>query len=173
MCAELGGDGMIRRRLLSELGMEEDEVKEWQTIVDMVTEGELSGSGGAFIFTTMPDGTPIQGHGFREIAVYYDCKANSEGTTSGFIRLVITDVNGTIANAQLSAGLPATGYRRGYFEAKIGNLFTIFNVQSSTNTSMRYSDYYDDNIALDEIKQIQFVSYVNFGVGTKIKIIGR
>lgn len=35
MCAELGGDGVIRRRLLSELGMEEDEVKEWELIEDI------------------------------------------------------------------------------------------------------------------------------------------
>ena len=162
----------MRRRMMA-MEMEEDEMKEWQTIVDMVTEEELSGSGGAFIFTTMPDGTPIQGHGFREIAVYYDCKANSEGNTSGYFRLMMTDVNGATASVQLSEGLPATGYRRGYFEAKIGNLFIIFNVQSSINTSMMYSNYYDNNITLDEIKQIQFISYVKFGVGTKIKIMGR
>ena len=36
MCAELGGDGMIRRRLLSELGMEEDEMAEFK-LLDTVT----------------------------------------------------------------------------------------------------------------------------------------
>lgn len=36
MCTELGGDGMIRRRLLSELGMEEDEMAEFK-LLDTVT----------------------------------------------------------------------------------------------------------------------------------------
>lgn len=43
MCTELGGDGMIRRRLLSELGTEKEEMKDWKlirtiTIPDSVTE---------------------------------------------------------------------------------------------------------------------------------------
>ena len=36
MCTELGGDGMIRRRLLSELGMEEEEMAEFK-LLDTVT----------------------------------------------------------------------------------------------------------------------------------------
>ena len=41
MCAELGGDGMIRRRLLSELGMEEDGMKEWVDIYENTLTGDL------------------------------------------------------------------------------------------------------------------------------------
>lgn len=40
MCTELGGDGM-RRRLLSELGMEEDEVKEWVDIYENTLTEDL------------------------------------------------------------------------------------------------------------------------------------
>ena len=38
MCAELGGDGMIRRRLLSEIGMEEDEVSKWVELENKTLE---------------------------------------------------------------------------------------------------------------------------------------
>ena len=44
MCAELGGDGMIRRRLLSEIGMEEDEVS-WEIIGEKVSDGNGSNAG--------------------------------------------------------------------------------------------------------------------------------
>lgn len=38
MCTELGGDGMIRRRLLSKLGTEEDEMS-WEIIGEQVSDG--------------------------------------------------------------------------------------------------------------------------------------
>lgn len=41
MCTELGGDGMIRRRLLSELGMEEDGMKKWVDIYENTLTEDL------------------------------------------------------------------------------------------------------------------------------------
>lgn len=41
MCTELGGDGMIRRRLLSELGMEEEEMKKWVDIYENTLTEDL------------------------------------------------------------------------------------------------------------------------------------
>ena len=38
MLSELGGDGMIRRRLLSEIGMEEDEVSKWVELENKTLE---------------------------------------------------------------------------------------------------------------------------------------
>ena len=43
MCTELGGDGMIRRRLLSELGMEDDEVNKWVELENKTLEEEDAG----------------------------------------------------------------------------------------------------------------------------------
>ena len=38
VCAGLGGDGMIRRRIIMAMEMEEDEVKEWELIEDITVE---------------------------------------------------------------------------------------------------------------------------------------
>lgn len=164
----------LRRRILNVMETEdEEEVKEWQTIVDMVTDEELSGSGNAFIFTAMPDGTPIEGKGFREIAVYYKYNANSDGTASGYIATKITGVNGAATSAQTTAGIPATGYCRGYIHIVLGSLFNLFDVQQSVNTSMQSARYYDGSNFIDEIRQIQILSYANAGVGSELKIMGR
>lgn len=163
---------LLRRRAMM-MRQEEDEVKEWQTIVDMVTAEELSGDGNAFVFTTMPDGTPIQGKGFREIAVYYDYKANEEGATSGYINPIIKGVNGATTSAQPFMGVPATGYRRGYIDIVLGSLFNIFNVQHSINTSMNSAAFYDISNFIDEIQQIRMITYAKVGTGSEIKIMGR
>lgn len=163
----------LRRRMLSVMKTEDEEVKEWQTIVDMVTEEELSGSGNVFVFTTMPDGTPIEGKGFREIAVYYKYNANADGTASGYIATRIMGVNGAKTSAQPVQGIPETGYRRGYTHITLGSLFNLFNVQSSINTAMQNAGFYDSSHFIDEVKQIQILTYVNVGAGSELKIMGR
>lgn len=169
-----GGGITLRRRMM--MGQEEDEkMKEWQTIVDMVTEEEIFGGEGAFEFTTMPDGTPIEGKGFREIAAYVDCKANSEGGTSAYIRLTAEDINGTRTGAQPTAGVPSSGYRRLYFHIMLGCIINLNAAWSSSTTSMSPITIYDVNgtSVLDEIKKIDLVSYAKIGAGTIIKIMGR
>lgn len=162
----------LRRRAL--MAESEEEMKEWQTIVDMVTEEELSGSGNAFIFTTMPDGTPIEGKGLREIAVYYKYNANSDGATSAYIKLQIKGINGGIAAAQPSQGIPDKGYRRGYTRVVLGGLFNLFEVQQSTNTFMQPTGVYDSTSDfIDEVKQIQMLTYANVGAGSELKIMAR
>lgn len=163
----------LRRRMLSATETEDEEVREWQTIVDMVTEEELSGSGNDFVFTTMPDGTPIEGKGFREIAVYYKYNANSDGTSSGYITTKIVGVNGATTSAQSTAGIPTTGYRRGYASIVLGSLFNQFVVQQSVNTAMQNASFYESSNFIDEIRQIQMISYAKLGVGSELKIMGR
>lgn len=163
---------LLRRRTMLKQ-QEDEEVKEWQTIADMVTETELSGSGNTFIFTAMPDGTPIKGKKFREIAVYCKYNANSDGATSGYIKTIIRGVNGATTAAQTTAGVPSTGYRRVYMHVTLGNLFNLFNVQQSINTSMQEAGFYDVTAFIDEIERIQILTYANVGVGSEIKIMGR
>jgi len=75
---------MERRRMMMAKAQEVEEMKEWATIADIVTTEEIMN----------PSYTIGQECNYREFAVYIMYNANEAQTTSGYVRVELTDVNG-------------------------------------------------------------------------------
>lgn len=154
---------MNRRRIMLQ-GQEENEVKEWTTIADTVTTEEIMN----------PSYDVAEDRNYREFAVYTMYNANEAQTTSGYVRVNLTDVNGAIVTVQTMAGVPKSGYYRCIFHIVLGNIINLFDVKASSNTSLTpVSMYEETETVLSNVKKIGIISYANIGVGSKIKIMAR
>ena len=145
-------------------GQEDEKMKEWTTIADVVTTEEI-----------MHPGYEIQRDcNFREFAIYLVYNANEAQTTSGYIRTELTDINGKSVSVQSMAGVPKSGYYRCVFHIILGNIINLFDVKASSNTSLTpISMYEGTETVLSNVIRIKFMSYANLGVGSKIKIMAR
>ena len=111
---------------------------------------------------------------YREFAVYTMYNANEAQTTSGYVRVELTDVNGANVTVQSMAGVPKSGYYRCVFHIVLGNIINLFDVKASSNTSLTtVSMYGETETVLSNVKKIGIISYANIGVGSKIKIMAR
>ena len=82
---------MSRRRVMLMNGQEDDEeMRDWVTIVDTVTTEEIMNPS----YSALPDGNKIEDYNFREVVVYVIYNANEAQTTSGYVRLSLTDIDG-------------------------------------------------------------------------------
>lgn len=84
---------------------EVEEMKEWTTIADIVTTEEIMN----------PSYDVAEDRNYREFAVYTMYNANEAQTTSGYVRVELTDVNGANVTVQSMAGVPKSGYYRAFF----------------------------------------------------------
>ena len=155
---------MSRRRTMLMDGQEENEMKEWTTIADVVTTEEIMN----------PSYTIEQECNYREFAVYIMYNANEAQTTSGYVRVGLTDVNGANATVQSTAGIPKSGYYRCVFHIILGNIINLFDVKASNNTSLSSTAMYEGTeTVLSNVKKMDIISYAKLGVGSKIKIMAR
>ena len=155
---------MNRRRMMLMNAQEEDEVKEWTTIADVVTTEEI----------TNPSYDVDEDCNYREFAVYAMYNANEAQTTSGYVKAELVDVNGTKATVQTMAGVPKTGYYRCTFHIILGSTINLYDALASNNTSLIPAAIYGSTeTVLAAVKKINIVSYANIGVGSKIKIMAR
>lgn len=145
-------------------------MKEWTTIADVVTTEEIMNPS----YSALPDGSKIEDYNFREVAAYVVYKANEAQSTSGYVRLTLTDVNGKSGSFQTTKGIQKTGYYRCLLHMQLGSIFTLYSAQESTNTSLSPSTGYDNGEkVLSTLAKIQLFSYANIGVGSTIKIMAR
>ena len=147
-------------------GTEEGEgMREWTTIADTVVEEE----------TMNPSFDINQGKNYREFAVYVEYKANEQQTTSGYVRVSLTDTNGLIATVQTTAGIPKTGCYRCVFHVILGSVVNLFDVKTSTSTLLLApaTIYETSDKVLSAVKKLNILSYANIGVGSIIKIMAR
>ena len=145
-------------------GQEDEEMKEWTTIADVVTTEEIMN----------PSYAIDQECNYREFAVYAMYNANEAQTTSGYVRVELTDVNGAKVTVQSTAGVPKSGYYRCVFHMILGNIINLFDVKASNNTSLSSTAMYEETeTVLSNVKKIDIVSYAKLGVGSKIKIMAR
>lgn len=143
---------------------EVEEMKEWTTIADIVTTEEIMN----------PSYDVAEDRNYREFAVYTMYNANEAQTTSGYVRVELTDVNGANVTVQSMAGVPKSGYYRCVFHIVLGNIINLFDVKASSNTSLTtVSMYGETETVLSNVKKIGIISYANIGVGSKIKIMAR
>lgn len=155
---------MSRRRTMLMNGQEENEMKEWTTIADVVTTEEIMN----------PSYTIEQECNYREFAVYTMYNANETQTTSGYIKVELTDVNGAKVPVQSTAGIPKSGYYRCVFHIILGNIINLFDVKASNNTSLSSTAMYEGTeTVLSNVKKMDIISYAKLGVGSKIKIMAR
>lgn len=155
---------MNRRRMMFMNGQEENEMKEWTTIADTVTTEEIMN----------PSYDVAEDRNYREFAVYTMYNANEAQTTSGYVRVELTDVNGTKVTVQSTTGVPKSGYYRCVFHIVLGNIINLFDVKASVNTSLSSVGMYEGTeTVLSNVKKISILSYANIGVGSKIKIMAR
>ena len=173
MCTELGGDGM-RRRLLSELGMEEDEVKEWKICGE---EYELAEDMLKWEFD-LPDATEI-----FFIMLPFGTQKNSSSNSNGGITVsgdggsfsFVNQLNGITSNSAdkiwkrqvchiiLDNGMiyGARGVDTGYWD---------FNTVVSVDEFM----FIPKQTSLSKIKHFILDGYSNYiGAGSKVKIWAR
>lgn len=154
---------MNRRRIMLQ-GQEENGMKEWTTIADIVTTEEIMN----------PSYDVAEDRNYREFAVYTMYNANEAQTTSGYVRVELTDVNGAKVTVQSTAGVPKSGYYRCVFHIVLGNIINLFDVKASSNTSLTpVSMYEGTETVLSNVIRIKFMSYASLGVGSKIKIMAR
>ena len=155
---------MSRRRVMLMNGQEDEEMKEWTTIADVVTTEEIMN----------PSYAIDQECNYREFAVYAMYNANEAQTTSSYVRVELTDVNGAKVTVQSTAGVPKSGYYRCVFHMILGNIINLFDVKASNNTSLSSTAMYEETeTVLSNVKKIDIVSYAKLGVGSKIKIMAR
>ena len=152
-------------------GQEDDEeMRDWVTIVDTVTTEEIMNPS----YSALPDGNKIEDYNFREVVVYVIYNANEAQTTSGYVRLSLTDIDGKTASVQTTKGIQKTGYYRCLIHMQIGSVLTLCNAQESTNTAFSPATTYGaEEKLLSTIKFINLISYANIGVGSTIKIMAR
>lgn len=111
---------------------------------------------------------------YREFAVYTMYNANEAQTTSGYVRVELTDVNGTRATVQATSGIPKSGYYMCVFHIILGDIINLFDTKASSNTLLSpVSIYAETEKVLSNVKKINIVSYANIGIGSKIKIMAR
>ena len=155
---------MSRRRTMLMNGQEDEEMKEWTTIADVVTTEEIMN----------PSYAIEQECNYREFAVYTMYNANEAQTTSGYVRVDLTDVNGVKVSVQSTAGVPKSGYYRCVFHMILGNIINLFDVKASNNTSLSPTAMYEGTeTVLSNVKKMDILSYAKLGVGSKIKIMAR
>ena len=139
-------------------------MKEWTTIADVVTTEEIMN----------PSYAIEQECNYREFAVYTMYNANEAQTTSGYVRVELTDVNGAKVTVQTTAGVPKSGYYRCVFHVILGNIINLFDVKASNNTSLSPTAMYEGTeTVLSSVKKMDILSYAKLGVGSKIKIMAR
>ena len=139
-------------------------MKEWTTIADVVTTEEIMN----------PSYAIDQECNYREFAVYTMYNANEAQTTSGYVRVDLTDVNGANVTVQSTAGVPKSGYYRCVFHMILGSIINLLDVKASNNTSLSSAAMYaGTETVLSNVKKIDIVSYAKLGVGSKIKIMAR
>lgn len=145
-------------------------MRDWVTIVDTVTTEEIQNPS----YSTLPDGSDIKDYNFREVAIYISYNANEAQSTSGYVRLTLTDVNGKSGSFQTTKGIQKTGYYRCLLHMQLGSIFTLCSAQDSVNTTLTPSSGYDSGEkVLSTLTKIQLFSYANIGVGSTIKIMAR
>lgn len=165
----IGGGVNLRRRLMI-ARKEDDEMRDWVTIVDTVTTEEIMNPS----YSALPDGNKIEDYNFREVVAYVIYNANEAQTTSGYVRLSLTDIDGKTASVQTTKGIQKTGYYRCLVHMQIGSVLTLCNAQESLNTTFSPAVIYDsEEKVLSAIKVINLISYANIGVGSTIKIMAR
>ena len=147
-----------------QMTQEVENMKEWTTIADIVTTEEIMN----------PSYDVAEDRNYREFAVYTMYNANEAQAASGYVRVELTDVNGTKAGVQSQNGVPKSGYYRCVFRLILGNIINLYDVKTSTNTSLGPSGMYEStDTVLSNVKKISIISYANIGVGSKIKIMAR
>lgn len=189
MCTELGGDGMIRRRLLSELGMEEDEVKEWKVLLDKTVEdnsilyytAEAQGCKEFYVSVFFANDEEITsaingcialnvsgspwGYGIR-VSGNISCLAySSTGNNNKAIALGFEVANGIIIPTRMYMSSNNAASSNIIINSNSTTSFAI--IRSSDNNSLSYA-------MVDEVQNVSLGSYTKyFGVGSKILILGR
>lgn len=162
---------MIRRRMVkNQYNQEDDEMKEWTTIIDTVTTEEMQNPS----YEIIPDGSRIEDYDFREIAAYVVYNANESQATSGYVRLQVTDVAGNTAYVQTMRGIPKSGYYRCLLHMNLGSVINLYSAYDSVNTSLAPTSMYDSPVdILSRLKRISIISYANIGANSTIKIMAR
>ena len=145
-------------------GQEENEMKEWATIADIVTTEEI----------IHPSYEIQRDCNFREFAIYLVYNANEAQTTSGYIRTELTDINGKSVSVQTTGGVPKTGYYKCVLHVILGDVLNLFDARTSNSDLLNpVSIYCGTETVLSNVIRIKFMSYANLGVGSKIKIMAR
>lgn len=153
MCTELGGDGMIRRRLLSKLGMEDDEVNKWVELENKTLEEdaglnkEYSDSYGEYICCiTLP-------------------------IVSNTISTTMSSVFGSYKIYYTSIGNTAYEYMIYVHIKQIADNFVLCEAANGTLSGI--TEYPNCGIRILDKKSTRISCAFDFPAGTKIAVYGR